>query len=67
MFVQACKESDIWDFSFKKGSTPIMSDSLIKRYRNEIEMGKECFCLLSEKQKISPLFPLTSFSEAPSK
>ena len=63
-FIKAAKEHEIWEFiNIKKNAQPYTKDVVLKRYWKEVENGKESFCLMSEKQKISSLYPLTAFSE----
>jgi hypothetical protein len=42
---------------------PLVQERQVLKYRNELEQGKECFCLQSEKIRISTFFPLTAFCD----
>eukprot|EP00347_Sterkiella_histriomuscorum_P000612 403375175 len=63
IFVSACKEAELWTFNNRKGQLPKFPLSTIEKYQKEIQQGKESFLLQSEKLRISPLFPLTTFSD----
>jgi hypothetical protein len=63
-FIQECKSNEIWEFTGRRDKHPTMPEHIIKKYFLEIESGKEtCFCLQSEKVRISPLFPLITFCD----
>ncbi len=63
-FIKAAKKNELWEFPvMKKPAIPVVKDIIVKRYWKEVENGKDSFCLMSEKQKISVLYPLTTFSE----
>lgn len=40
-----------------------MPEKIVRKYKAELEIAKECFCLMSEKQKVCALFPLASFCD----
>ena len=63
MFIAACKTTDQWNFIVKKGQIPKCRQTLIDKYHHELFLGKDSFLLQSEKQKICPLYPLTSFPD----
>ncbi|TNV87812.1 hypothetical protein FGO68_gene7175 [Halteria grandinella] len=66
-WIEALKEHELWpkEGTGKKGHhTHMINDRLIDKYQKEIEIGKDsCFFLLSEQQRISPLFPLITFCD----
>jgi hypothetical protein len=44
--IQAAKENDMWDFpAVKCGQTPTFPLKTITKYKQEIETGKDNFCL----------------------
>lgn len=62
-FVRAAQACEMWE-GVKKGQGPQAEERMVAKYWKEVEQGKETsFCLMSEKQRISALYPLTAFSE----
>jgi hypothetical protein len=57
----------MWTFNNKKASKlynlPKCKEKIIKKYFKELEIGKEYFSFQDEKDKVCPLYPLTTFSE----
>jgi hypothetical protein len=61
MFESALKSVGFWDLSSKKPRE--LPSRVVQKYKLELTLGEEYFCLPSERSKISPLYPLATFPE----